>query len=443
MVVDRRPMAARRRGYGGVVKRALLLTYHVPPRAGIASIRIGQLIDGLAQAGWDVVPVTPDFGDTRYDEGVVKTGYVDFKAPVRRLFGIGSNQSTSATLGVARASIHERPSLRSQAVGLGYEWTEYANRQFGWISAGSKAAAALIARERFDAVISSSPPETTHQVAARVHGEIPWIADLRDPWTGDGMSVRRGALGRIDKILEPRTLRSASALTTVSEPLAASLRERYPGIPVYCVPNAFANRDWAGIPFVHPAKATFVYAGQLYAGKRDPRPLFAAISDVLRGGLATPEEMSFDFYGDDSTWILDEIRRHGIGSVVHVLGNRSRHEILALERSASRLLLFLWNDPSERGTYTGKFFEYLGARRRILAIGGPDTTVVDDALAQTGAGERARSVKAIRDSIVAAVAEWRTGTTATVDTQAVDPFESRHLADRFAEVLDNAIAVAR
>ncbi|HET9029778.1 MAG TPA: hypothetical protein VFN49_06340, partial [Candidatus Aquilonibacter sp.] len=84
------------------MKRALLLTYHVPPRSGIASVRVGQLIRMLGRFGWEVVPVTPDLGDVDYEGNVVTTGVVDFKSPMRRLLGVGKSETTSARLGVER-----------------------------------------------------------------------------------------------------------------------------------------------------------------------------------------------------------------------------------------------------------------------------------------------------------------------------------------------------
>lgn len=401
-------------------------------------MRVGQLLRMLLRFGWEIVPVTPDLGDAAYDESVVTTGVVDFKSPMRRLLGVGRGETTSARLGVERGTVDARGSLKQRAIRFGYDMTEYANRQFGWVGPGTQAVARVLKEQRFNAVISTSPPETTHYVASRVHGALPWIADLRDPWVREGMRAPRPPLNTIDRMMEPRVLRSASAITTVSEPLAEQLRERYPNIPVYSIPNAFSDTDWDGIPFVEPLRATFLYAGQLYGGQRDPRPFFAAVADVLRDKLVAPEEMVVDFYGDNSEWLSGEVRRHGIASVVRIQGLRPRSEILPLERCASRLLLFLSNDPNDRGTYTGKFFEYLGARRPILALGGPRETVIDDVLAQTRAGERACSVKAIRDEIVQAVAEWRSGRTRVVPPEAVAPFESLHLGRRFRDILEEA-----
>lgn len=417
------------------MKRALLLTYHVPPRSGIASVRIGQLIDGLRAFDWEVVPVTPDLGDAAYDASVVTTGVVDFKSPVRRFIGVREGETTSQRVGVARGSVHRPKTLRAQAVGLGYEVIEYANRRFGWAAPGTRAVSQLLQTRAFDAVISSSPPEGTHVVASRVHGSLPWIADLRDPWSGGILGARHSVLRMIDAMIEPRTLAGSHALTTVSEPIAQELRRRYPRTPVYTVPNAFSDGDWRDVPFATPERATLLFAGQLYSGRLDPRPLFEAIRQLLHANLVGAHELAVSFYGDDSEWIGDEIRRHGIAAVVRVHGRRPRAEVLRLERAASRLVMILPDDPGASGIFTGKFFEYLGARRKILAIGGPHYSVVDDVLRETGAGERARSVKAIRDAILRAVEEYRRGEHHALPGEPVAAYESTALCRRFAEIL--------
>ena len=427
--------------FGGTrVKRLLLLTYHVPPRPSIGSVRAGQLMRTLRAHGWEVVPVTPDLGDVHYADDVVTTGVLDFKEPVRRVLGVKRGETTHEALGAQRGMIESAPSLKQRAIRFGFDVTEYANRSFGWLGHGTNAVKELLARERFDAVLSTSPPETTHAVASRVHGTLPWIADLRDPWRRDGWSPKPQVLAAFDRMLEPRTLRSASAITTVSEPIAEALRARYPHIPVYAIPNAFDERDFADVPFADPPAATFVHAGQLYAGRRDPRPFLDALADVLRDGLVRHDEVRVEFYGDDSEWLREAIRRRGLGGNVRVHGKRARAEILQIERAASRLMLFLWDDPSERGTYTGKLFEYLGARRRILAVGGPEEMVIDEVLERTGAGERYRTVAGIRDAIVQAVHEWRAGTHPTVSAEAIAPYGSDRLGDAFAAVLDREVS---
>jgi len=417
------------------MKRALLLTYYVPPRAAIASVRIGHLLEHLPRYGWEVVPVTPDFGDTAYGANVRTTSVVDFKAPVRRILGVKAHESTHERLGFASTGVRP-PSLMRRAVALGYNVAEFANTRFGWLVPGSHAVARMLRNERFDAVISTSPPSATHLVAARVHGHIPWIADLRDPWHRNDEMVFPAPLAALDRALEPRTFRTAAALTIVSEPLAARLRVRYPSIPVFAIPNAFSAREWDGVAFARPERATFMHPGQLYEGRRDPRPFFAALASLIADGSIEPGEIEVNFYGCTQPWLRAQIAAYGLDGIVRTYETLAREKILALERASSRLLLFLWDGPDEEGTYTGKLFEYLGARRKIIAVGGAPRMVIDDALARSGAGARYRDTATLRAAILDVVREHRAGFEAMVPSDAVAPFESVHLARQFARVLD-------
>ena len=421
------------------MKRALFLTYYVPPRPAIASVRAGQIITSLRAHDWEVVPVVPDFGDLPASVAVHKTPIDDFRSPIVRLLGVRRNQTTHERFGAKQGILEERFSMKHRAIQFGYFITDFANSRFGWLGPGARAVSEILAKERFDAVISTSPPAAPHLIAARVHGDIPWIADLRDPWVRNDGAAGLGALTAIDRALESRTFRTVSALTTVSEPLAEMLRERYPDKDVYSIPNAFQSSEWEGIPFVEPAKTTFIYAGQLYGGKRDPRPFFEAIAHLLRERLVHPDEMQVDFYGQATPWLEGHITQFGLKRIVRMHGNRPRGEIMRLERSASRLLLFLWDGPNERGTYTGKLFEYFGAGRKILAVGGPAESVVDDALMETGAGERARLQRPLRDAILNAVIEHRAGKTAVVPPEAVASYEVVNLGNAFARALDVAV----
>ncbi len=99
----------------------------------------------------------------------------------------------------------------------------------------------LNARERFDCVITSSPPESVHFVgrALRRRG-VPWVADLRDGWTFEPIrpGFPTGLQRRYDERLERRWLGDADAVVAVSRPAADDLRDRL-GLDPKLIPNGW------------------------------------------------------------------------------------------------------------------------------------------------------------------------------------------------------------
>lgn len=423
------------------MKRALLLAYYVPPRAAIASVRSQHLIASLRAHGWELIPVVPDFHDAQYAPPVVTTGVVQFKAPMRRLLGVRAGESTHERLGIERVNdLDGRRTWKQQAIATGHTMLSFVDGRVGWLGHGSGAVRDLVRRERIDAIVSTSPPAATHLVAAFAHGQVPWIADFRDPWARDDDLATGPVLRAVDRVLERCTLQGARTLVAASDPIAEQLHDRYPGKQVVTITNAFSSQEWSEVPFCDPPVATFMHAGQLYRGRRDPRMFLEAMASLIAQGTIGASEVRVDFYGPTEPWLGDAIDSLHLRGVVTLGGTLAREEILRRERAASRLLIFLHDGPQERGTYTGKLFEYFGARRRIIAAGGPpERTVLDDALSQCDAGRRGRDVADLRAQILEAVQEWRAGRTAIVSSEAVAPFELTHFGARYARVLDEAI----
>jgi len=104
------------------------------------------------------------------------------------------------------------------------------------------------------------------------------------------------------------------------------------------------------------------------------------------------------------------------------------------------LLLLEWVDPRAKGVYTGKIFEYLGARRPILSIGYKEG-VIARLLQETGAGVQVAQAKEIEPWIRQWLTEkrregrprWRGS------EHSLRPYtrreQTRQLADLLAEVV--------
>jgi hypothetical protein len=281
-----------------------------------------------------------------------------------------------------------------------------------------------------DAVFSSSPDESAHATACRLKNRTPWIADLRGAWM-------RGF---------PRLLCRASAITVGEQELVGRVKLAHPNVLVYHLSDAFDGKEWHGVHFTQPRHATLLCSVEPRQGVHDPRLLLIAIRDLLRERLIGDDDVRVIFYATNTRWLRSEIVRTGIASVVTIEPRPDRHERLRAERAASRLVFFVPADARER-VDARRFYEYLGARRTLLAIGGgPERCWIDHVLSQTRAGERCRSVAAIRDAVRLAVEECRVNATRIVDFEAVAAFESaavsRRLASVFEIVMHRALVVS-
>ena len=112
---------------------------------------------------------------------------------------------------------------------------------------------------------------------------------------------------------------------------------------------------------------------------------------------------------------------------------------LALEkqRESQLLLLLDWDDPQEKGVYTGKIFEYFGARRPILATGGSRDDVVARLLDETQAGMHAPTVEDIKNVLEEIYREYKLkGEVVYKGKESeINKYSHRDMARKFAEIL--------
>ena len=73
--------------------------------------------------------------------------------------------------------------------------------------------------------------------------------------------------------------------------------------------------------------------------------------------------------GKVSTICLDEITENNLNTNLKMIDYLPHNKVQEHQKSSQVLLLAINNVPSAKGIITGKIFEYLNAKRPILAIG--------------------------------------------------------------------------
>jgi glycosyltransferase involved in cell wall biosynthesis len=362
--------------------RLLVVSFAFPPFNSIGGVRVGKIVKYMLTFGHDVRVITarnqpfrPTLPLEIPSEKIIYSKWLT----ARRKSAPSSLKSAGVSSSVNQNSSGKIPlkAVLKRVIGYPYKTlVDFPDSNIGWLPYAESAASRLFKTWSPDLIFASSPPPTSLLVAHRLSQKygVPWVADLRDLWIDHPYYDQPRWRKVIEEKLERRVLLSTAGVTTVSQPLAETLKMKY-GKTARVVLNGFDQVDYpvsSEVPF-DGGRLKILYTGMIYPGKRDPSPLFEALQKL--GPLA--ERLRVVFHGFFLDSVRPMIRNYGLEHLVGVHDPVSYKESLQMQAEADILLLLLWSDPTERGVYTGKLFEYMGARRPILAVGGVDTVAAD------------------------------------------------------------------
>jgi glycosyltransferase involved in cell wall biosynthesis len=423
------------------MRRVLLITFVYPPTEIIGAVRPAALAKYLPRFGWEAIILTPKVEPGRSDSRIIETGYRSALASWKARLGLDGQRSLHEQFRLPVSSRAGSGLFHTRAIDLAKYFMVYPDETKGWLPFAMQAIDGIRQQgPQIDAILTTSPPISAHLIGRRAKAALgcPWVADLRDLWT-QNLANPHPRLDSLQIGLEKRTLGDADALVTVSEPWAARLRYRHPSKPVCAITNGFDPEHFAPLSKELTAKFTITYAGILYQGRRDPSVLFEVLRELCDQKIVRPEDVRVRFYGPIEPWVTAQVQQHRLEEVVEFHGVVSRSEAMQRQAESQVLLMLGWTDPRETGQHSGKLFEYLGAARPILAVGG-SASVLTDTLNETGAGPHAFSKAEIRDFLIAAYSEFKTRGYVAYRGQeaAVAGYTHLQMARRFAEVLDQA-----
>lgn len=373
---------------------------------------------------------------------VVETQHRDSLGWAKRLFKLDPEQTLMAQIAQLKRKLRirsERSPLDILLAAIG-EITAYPDPQKGWRAYAVEAGKDILRQQNIKAMISCSPPVTSHIIAKKLKDEfkIPWVADFHDLWTQNYYYPYSPLRRMIERRLELKTLAAADVLVTVSGPAAEKLGALHGRKTVHTIPYGFDPAEVGTTPGNLTNKFTITYTGNLYPGKQSPEPLFAALHDLIAEGSTNANDIEIRFYGVQAGWIDKQGERYGLTDIVKQSGIVPREIALNKQRESQLLLLLKWNDAQQQGVYSAKIFEYLAARRPVLAVGGfPD--VVDQLLDETKAGVSGQTGEDIKAVLLRLYQEYKlTGAVSYAGDEAeINKYNRRETAKKFASILDS------
>lgn len=429
-------------------RRILMVLYYYPPIGSIGMMRTLRIARHLPDLGWeplvltvseDTVAVIPC--DT--SEGELAVGRVfrsrnpDIEFKLKSLLGFNVHQHVD----VARyADAGGAARLKARAARWASDWN-IPDRMVDWFPFGRRAAIDICRTYSPSVLFSCSPPETCHLIAASAKKKtgLPWVADMRDPWTYKVNEPRASLPTKLDGLLERRTLAAADAISVISGPIAEEVRELLPGKPAHEIPNSFDEEAFAGVEPIVSGELNLLHAGTLTYPHRDPRPLFRALRSLeAQGRDVSP--LKLEFAGNDSDIVEGIAREEGVVDHVRVLGLLPPREAIAREKGA-QALLYLQYEPQGHVTPAAKVFEYMGAGRPVLAFA-PTAGSADGIVSSSGAGQVVRNQQDIAAVLSGWLDEYQAAGSLSYrgSSEAVSRYGSLTMAREFAKIFDDLAA---
>jgi len=256
-----------------------------------------------------------------------------------------------------------------------------------WVQPSVNYLQKYVDKNGIDAIISTGPPHSMHLIAQKLHqqNDVKWLADFRDPWSDLYYNKDFKQLSfakNKNKKLEEGVLKNADCILTVS----ATLQQEFSKIAkrVEVITNGFDDEVSASKKDILDANFSISYIG-LLPKQSNPKLLFKVLKELCQENSAFKNDLQINFIGDISEEVKTEIELNNLTENTSFLGYVSHQKAISYQKKSQVLLLLIPNVDNNKGILTGKVFEYLVAKRPILAIG-PEEGDLATILAETNAG---------------------------------------------------------
>lgn len=379
--------------------RLLLITYYWPPSGGAGVQRCLQFARHLPAWGIQPTILTVDPARAAYpvrDESLLSVVPADLeviRTATTEPFGMYQRVSGTETIPYGGFANVSRTSRKQQLFKFLRGNLFIPDPRRGWNRHAVAAAADLLKTGAFAGFLTSSPPHSTQLIGLELKRRFPhlrWLADLRDPWTDIYYyhEFRHLPPARwLDARYERRVVAGCDALVTTSAHTGALLLSKAPATDrakLTVIPNGYDEADFARRPSQPPTDALrILHAGTITEAYRLDAGFLPAVVAVRAQFPVVP--LKLRFVGKVSNALLEQVRAAGLADALEVQPYVPHHQSVGELLAASVLLLGIPDVPHNAGVLPGKLFEYLAARKPIIAVG-PADSEASSILTAAGAG---------------------------------------------------------
>ena len=433
------------------MKKVLVIASHFPPNATGGVIRIAKLTKYFGQFGWQSVVVTSSATvqteELKSDVKNVASVYRFSAFDIRKLFFMAKSAVVFVKALISKLNkghIKKEAAITNQKK-TGRTQSSLAHRfvipdyMIFWVPLAILGGVYAAKKHKVSVILSTSPLPSANLVAYCVSklARLPWVLDMRDPWTTNPIGEKRGhpCLERFDRFLESKALKSADHVVVVSSYFIPPIIEAFPFIPqdkFSVVTNGYDPDDFVNLKEKKFDKYTIAHCGSFYQD-RSAIPFLEALRKLLDANPTYVQHLQVMLVGDAGIEAQLKARELGLLHVVKFVGIVPHTESLSFIAGADLLLLV---PGPGKSTMTGKVFEYLAVQKPILALVGEGG--LKEMLEEYDIGQVVdpNDVESIKNAILSKY-ESRTSPTEGNFTQIENNYSRKEIARRIAFIMDS------
>ena len=421
------------------MKKALIITYYWPPAGGSGVQRWLKFVKYFRDYGIEPVVYTvenPSYPiiDTSLENDIPQNLIV-LKQPIwepnNLLSLLGKKKTESAGF------LNPNPTFLGKTIQ--YIRANYFipdARKF-WITPSVKYLKNYIEKNSIDVIITTGPPHSMHLIGLKLKQQlnVKWIADFRDPWTEIDYFHQLPLSEKAKKkhhFLEEQVLKNADSVLVVGN----TMKRKYDKFNsnVVTVTNGF-DGEIVNSKIELDSKFTITHIGLMNAD-RNSKMLWEVLSEICVENSEFKNDFQLKLVGKLDVTVLNEISKHNLTENIEIINYLPHNEVVEFQKKSQILLLVVNNVPSAKGIITGKIFEYLMAKRPVLAIA-PSNGDLAEIIRQTNSGVVVDfdNKTLLKKTILDLYSKFKSNNLA-VDSTNIEQFHRKQLTKKVAEIIN-------
>lgn len=423
------------------MKRALIVTYYWPPAGGPGVQRWLKFVKYFKEFGVEpivYIPENPNYPlvDENFSAEIPSNVEI-IKHPIKEPYRFAKFFSKKKTKQMSSGIIPKKDSSAIEKLMLYVRGNFFIpDARVGWVKPSVKYLSDYLENNDVDVVITTGPPHSLHLIGIQLKKElnVKWIADFRDPWTTIHYhkSLRLNKTSeKKHKALEAAVLNTADVVT-VTSPTTKKEFEKITNKPIEVITNGFDITE--EVNYNRDLKFSISHIGSLLS-ERNPKNLWYILAEICKKNTSFKKDLELKFAGAVSDEVKESLSEFNLDENSKFLGYVSHSEALKLQNESQVLLLVEINSAETRAIIPGKLFEYLAAKRPIIALG-PNKSDIEAIVDETKSGRffDYSEDKELKNEILRLYEQYKTGDL-QIASEGVDRFSRRQLTKQMSALI--------